>query len=176
MSQIYLSATASTPSIPTSFVTDSGTAVPVANVLNLLGDDTTDNDTDGLRVIGSGSTATVQLTNRFYGTAITVGAASGNIISFDLGGSSMGYRFFFDVIARNTATNDTSAYTVTATFKTDGATATVINIPFVDADEAATLTGADVTMAASGNNALLQVTGVAALTINWAAVGRYIQI
>jgi hypothetical protein len=37
MSQIFKSATGSTPSIPTSFVTDAGTATTAANTLNVLG-------------------------------------------------------------------------------------------------------------------------------------------
>lgn len=43
-----------TPSIPTSFVTDSGTAVPVANTLNVLGG-------AGITTAGSGNTVTVSL-------------------------------------------------------------------------------------------------------------------
>ena len=37
MSQIYVPATSSMPSIPTSFVTDNGTATPAANILNVIG-------------------------------------------------------------------------------------------------------------------------------------------
>lgn len=47
-----ISAAGSTPSIPTSFVTNSGTAVPVANILNVLG-------AGAFTTTGSGNTVTV---------------------------------------------------------------------------------------------------------------------
>jgi hypothetical protein len=58
LSQIYKILTSSGPipsNIPTSFVTNSGTAVPLANVLNILG-------TAGTSTSGSGNTVTIKVT------------------------------------------------------------------------------------------------------------------
>ena len=52
MSQAGIISIKSTPSIPTSFVTQSGTAVPVGNVLNVVG-------SNGITTSGSGSTLTI---------------------------------------------------------------------------------------------------------------------
>ena len=106
MSQIYGS-TQSSPSVPTSFVTDDGTAIPVANTLNLLARDTTDNDVDGIRTKADpsgGDDLYVELTNRVQGTATVVGATTGDIITFDLGASAAVYRFHLQVTARDTGT------------------------------------------------------------------------
>ena len=175
MSQVTLG-TSATPSVPTSFVTDDGVAIPSANILNLLGDDTTDNDTDGLRVIGSGNTATVQLTNRFYGTGQTVGAVTDDLITFDLGASSAIFRFWFEIVSRDDDSNNGSGYTITSTFKTDGAAATRINTPFTEEDEDTSVEGAVINMVADGNNAILRVAGVENETLDWACVGEYITI
>lgn len=56
MSQIYKSAVGSTPSIPTSFVTDSGIAIPAANILNVVGG-------SGIQTSGSGNTITIEVIN-----------------------------------------------------------------------------------------------------------------
>lgn len=52
MSQIYVPSTSSTPSIPTSFNGNTGTAVPAANILNIVG-------SGNLATSASGNTVTI---------------------------------------------------------------------------------------------------------------------
>jgi len=98
MSQAGISSTRSSPVPPevaTSYVTDSGTAIPAANILNVPGNTTTANVSNGIQTTGSGNNLTVQLTNRLIGTATSTNGSNADIITFDLGVSAAVYRFEF---------------------------------------------------------------------------------
>jgi hypothetical protein len=124
MSQIYLPITASglPGSVPTSFVTQAGTAVPVANVLNVLG-------AGGITTSGAGSTVTITggsaLASSFVtdsGTATPVGGVL-NVVT--PGGGTEGV---MTSGAGNTITVTVIDTSVSGTATTVGATSTVLNV------------------------------------------------
>lgn len=168
----------SPPSIPTTFVCDIGSATPAANVLNVVGGSTSSNNILGFQTSGSGNTVTYQLTNRLYNAAPVnvTGAVTGDIITYGLGASVAVYRFRFDVSGRDTSTGDGVGYTLLGSARTDGATATIIATPFIDNDEDVSLLAANLALVASGNNIILQATGVAGQTISFNAVGYYTKV
>lgn len=171
MSQIYLPVS-STPSVATSFVTDSGTATPVANILNVV---TPGGGTQGIATSGSGNTITITLsTSEISGTTITVGAVTGDVITFALGATSGVYTFDCKVAGFNSATPSGAGYTLVGSVRTDGATATLLTGQAIDSFEEASTSACTATLVVSGNNAIFRVLGAAGLTIQWKAVAGYI--
>jgi len=175
MSQFYVGVTAGSlpPSVPLSFTTDSGIATPVANNLNILADDTTNNNANGLTTSGAGNTVTVLLTNRLQGTGSTVDAATSDIITFSLGATPGTYAFEVRVAGFESTTPAGVGYSLFGTVRTTGAAGTVAGTVDRINNEEAALVLANATIVASGNNAVVQVTGVAGFTISWSVVGLY---
>ena len=167
------------PSVPTSFITDNGTAIPAGNILNVNGIDSTEDNSNGIitrATPDSGNNLAVVLTNRIVGTGTSTNASVVNLATLALAASAKVYRFQFDVSGRDTTTGDGVGYTIYAYARTNGAAATIISTPFVDNDEDASLVLASADVVASGNSVILQVTGVAGLTINYSAVGTYVVV
>lgn len=164
------------PTVPTTFVTDiNSPAVPALNILNVLGNDTTANNINGIQTDGSSgsNTLTIQLTNRLQGTTTTVGAVTGDLITFALGATPGTYALEVRIAGFNASTPASVGYSLFGTVRTDGATAAIVGtVDRINNEDAALIT-ANATIIASGNNAVIQVTGVAALSINWSGVGLY---
>lgn len=152
---------------------DAGIATPAANNLNILTNDSTANNANGIQTTAAGDTVTIQLTNRLQGSGSTVGAVTNDLVTFDLGATPATYIFEYQIIAFESGTPSGAGYSLFGTVRTDGASATVIGTPDKIVNEEAALNAANVNLVASGNNAILRVTGVAALTINWNSVGAY---
>lgn len=169
------------PSIPTSFVTDNGTAVPAANILIVHGTDSTENNSFGIiakgGVAGTGTSNEVDvvLTNRFHGSGTTVGATTADLITFALGATPGTFFFNFTTAVFNASTPAGAGYDSFTTVRTDGATATIIGDTDSITHEDAALITTTAQVVVSGNNAIFRVGGVAGLSINWKVVGTYVQ-
>lgn len=167
------------PTVPEQFVTDDGTAIPAANSLNVLGGSSSINVDNGIQTQANPNLSDnldIVLTNRLTGSATSTNASVENIVTFPLGATDACYRFQFLITGRDTATNDSAGYTMFASAKTDGATASVVATPFTDNDEDPALLLATVGLIASANNVILQVTGVAGQTIAYKTVGSYVVV
>jgi hypothetical protein len=88
------------------------------------------------------------------------------LLTIPLGSVVGTYQFEARVKAFEATTPAGAGYNVYATFTTDGITATLVGNQDVF-NENDVLEPADAYFIASGNNAVLQVLGVTALTINW---------
>lgn len=110
------------------------------------------------------------------GTASTSGAVTGNVVTIALGGTAGAFSIEALVVGFESSTPAGVAYKLIAGAITDGASATVIGTADVTSNEDAALTAASVDLVASGNNVIVQVTGVAALDINWKASAKYIEV
>ena len=182
MSQIFRSSTSGPvpPTVATSYVTDSGTAVPAANILIIHGVDSTENNANGViakgGVIGTGTANEVDLvlTNRLQGTGSTAGAVTADLVTFSLGAIPGTYTFDCRIAGFNSSTPAGVGYAIVGSVRTDGATATLITNQAVDHFEEAATVPCFGQIVVSGNNAVIRVTGAAGLNINWNAVGEYV--
>lgn len=164
--------------IATEYDTDvNSPANPALGVLNVVGGSSTDNNADGIQTDGSSgsNTVTVQLTNRTPGTGQTVGNVTDDVITFAMGGSARTCSFFVYVAAFESTTPAGASYKIFGGVRTTGAAATLCGVPDIITNEEAALTAASVSLIVSGNNAIVRVTGVLGLTINWTAQLTYIE-
>jgi len=122
------------------------TGVPVSNTITITRDDTP-----------------------YSGTGQTVGAVTADLITIPLGATPATYAIEARIAGFESTTPAGCGYSLFATFRTTGAAAVVCGTVDKITNEEAALIAANATMVASGNNAVVQVTGVAALTINWKA-------
>ena len=102
------------------------------------------------------------------GTGQTIGAVTADILTIPLGGSAGTQQFEARVKGFEATTPAGCGYNVYGTFTTTGGIATLVGVQDVF-NESPALVTADAYFIASGNNAVLQVLGVAGLTIDWTA-------
>ncbi len=162
------------PTVPTSFVTDAGTAIPAANVLNVV---TPGGGTQGVKTTGAGSTITITVFPAdVTGSVTTIGATTAAVITFPLGATPGVYTFDSSVAGfakTGIGTPLGCGFTIVGSVRTTGAAATLLPNQAVDHFEEAALVGVNAVLAVSGNNALINVTGIsdgaAGFVIDWTA-------
>lgn len=155
------------PDVPLNFTTDSGSAVPAANNINIFGIDSTDNNDNGISTSGSGATVNVILTNRVTGGISTIGDTPTTALTFSLGATPGVYYVNGDVVAYNLDDIAGSAFSFSGAYRTTGAAATEIAIESGDEFKEAAMAATDIAVNASGNDIIVTVTGLAAKDINW---------
>jgi hypothetical protein len=180
MSEFHIISTSAPPppTVPTSFVTQDGTAVPAANILIVNGFDSTENNANGIitkgGVVGTGTSNEVDvvITNRIQGTVTTVGATTSPIITFTP--LTVGtYAIEIRISAFNTTATLGAGYSVFGTARFDGVNSNLCGTPDRIVNEEGAMSSANATMTVSGANILINGVGYAAQTINWSAVGLY---
>lgn len=181
MSQIYKALSSSgplPPTIPTSFVTDvNSPAVPAANILNVPGGSVTTNNNNGIQTDGSSgsNTLTIELTNRITGSLTTTDATPTAIATFALGATPAVFTFDIQIACLNLTAVNGDGYFISGTARTDGATATLCGTPDKIINEEVA-DAADANMVVSGNNVVIQATGIASVTHHWRTVATYVQV
>lgn len=186
MSQFFIGVTAGAlpPVVPTTFQEQIGNAIPDTNVLIVDAFDSTENNNNGIITRGGaaagdppgtgvGNEVSIYITNRTQDIVTTADATLTTITTFTPVATG-NYAFDFYVSAFNTTGNLGAAYRVFVGFSFVGGVATKLNLEDKIVNEQAGMAGCNVTAASGGATFLLQVTGIAATTINWNAVGTYV--
>ncbi len=180
MSQIYKTLTSGgpiPPIIPTSFVTDiNSPAIPAANVLNVPGGTVTTNNVNGIQTDGSSgsNTLTIELTNRIQGTVTTADATPTTLTSFSLGATPGVYTFDIQISGFDTTDTAGCGYFISGSVRTTGAAAVLVGTPDKIVNEEAATVACDANLVVSGNNAVVQVTGIVGKSIDWRSLSIYI--
>jgi len=163
------------PDVPTTFVTNSGNAIPAANILNILATDTTANNDNGINDTGAGNTVTILLTNRATNGISTVDGSTQNIITLPLGAAGT-YMVYGNVQAFASSIPGSAAYSFSGAYRSDGVTATILGTEYHDTFQDASMSTTDIDLTATGNSAVLNVNGIAATNISWNALLEYRQV
>jgi hypothetical protein len=182
LSQIFKQVTAGVlpPVVPTSFTTQNGTAVPAANILIVNGNDSTENNANGIitkgGVVGTGTAneLDVVITNRLQGTVTTSDATPTAMITFTptVTGS---YTIETRISAYNSTDTLGAGYSLfgTARFNSGTGTSTLCGTADRIVNEETGMENASATFTVSGANILINAVGLAGKTINWSAVSLY---
>lgn len=172
-----LSGSGSGPGTTSSFTTDNASvAHPSGGNINIFTSFTSIDRDAGIETMASGSTVTILETNRIVDMVTTVGSTTGSMLNFTLEASPSTYFFTCNIAGKCTADGTGLGWFLICPVRTDGSSATVIGNPIINGNLDSDLAAASIALIASGNNIILQVTGVTAKTINFKTVSTYVVV
>lgn len=159
MSQIYKAGVGGTPSVPTSFTEDVGTAVPAANNLNIVG-------ADGIQTRGAGSTVTVGFNK---GTNTTLGISTATILTITpLDNDTTTFQI---LMSGYDVTSDLGiGGQIVGTIRKTAGVVTVLGTPDIVKNGDFPLNASTFTIVASGADVLVQATSNSLDTVTWTAI------
>lgn len=159
MSQVYVPSTSSSPSIPTEFMANSGSAVPEANILKIVG-------TTGITTSGDGNTITISPVESGYtGTGTTVDNQIVNILVVPAT-EDKAFMAECHIVGYDSSNNLAIGGEIIAVGINDGAVA-IVGSPEITKIADAPISSASFTVISLGTNFAVQATGVVGHTIDW---------
>lgn len=155
------------PTVATTYTEDSGTATPAANNLNV-------NGSNGIKTSGTGSTVTISIQNGITSNTTTTNNETVTITSIPLSSSTQVYSFDIRVAAYRTSGGAGAGFNIWGTVRTNGTTASLVGTPDKVVNLDPLLSSANSNLSVSGNNAIITVTGVSAIPMQWGSFSVYV--
>lgn len=126
----------------------------------------------GTTIVNGAGSITISSTGSSAGSAQTIGAVTANIITIPLGAVPATVSIDAVISGFEGGTPASAGYKVFAVARTDGIAGMIVGVPNQILMEDAALAAADATVVIVGNDAIIQSTGVALLTIEWDATAK----
>lgn len=129
----------------------------------------------GITIVGTplSNTLTANLNSYSNLTTTTTNATPDTSMTIALGAVAGVYTFDVNVSAFNATDVAGAGYSIFATVRTDGASATLVGTPDKIVNEETAMINANADVTVNANTAVISVTGIAAKTIRWRAISFY---
>lgn len=147
-----------------------GAVPPTAGNINIVG-----SSTSGITFAGNPATSTLTASLNSYSsqTVTTTDATPNSSMTIALGSTPGVYTFDINISAFDTTDIAGAGFSLFGTVRTTGSAGTLVGVPDKIVNQEAAMSTSDATITVSGNNAVIQVTGVASKTIDWRAITFY---